>query len=63
MPAEIQSHIFEPFFTTKGVGEGKGLECEAVQRSTRRIQVNSKSEDARFQVWFPLAEASAAQPT
>ncbi len=60
---EIQSHIFEPFFTTKAVGEGTGLGLDTVQRIVRKhkgnIQVNSKPGDTRFQVFLPLADATA----
>ncbi len=60
---EVKPHIFEPFFTTKGVGEGTGLGLDTVQRIVKKhrgnIQVNSKPGDTRFQVWLPLAEASA----
>jgi signal transduction histidine kinase len=60
---EIESHIFEPFFTTKGVGEGTGLGLDTVQRIVKKhrgnIQLSSKPEDTRFQVWLPLAEIPA----
>ncbi len=60
---EIKAHIFEPFFTTKGVGEGTGLGLDTVQRIVKKhrgnIQVDSKPGDTRFQVWLPLAEATA----
>src|SRR5437763_3132313 len=60
---EVKPHIFEPFFTTTGVGEGTGLGLDTVQRIVKKhrgnIQVNSKPGDTRFQVWLPLAEASA----
>lgn len=60
---EIKSHIFEPFFTTKGVGEGTGLGLDTVQRIVKKhkgnIQVTSQPGDTRFQVWLPLADASA----
>ena len=60
---EVKSHIFEPFFTTKGVGEGTGLGLDTVQRIVKKhhgsIQVDSKPGDTRFQVWLPLANASA----
>jgi signal transduction histidine kinase len=60
---EVRSHIFEPFFTTKGVGEGTGLGLDTVQRIVKKhhgsIQVESKPGDTRFQVWLPLANASA----
>jgi signal transduction histidine kinase len=62
--AKVLPHIFEPFFTTKGVGEGTGLGLDTVQRIVRKhrghIQVNSKPGDTRFQVWLPLADASAS---
>jgi signal transduction histidine kinase len=63
IPPEIKPHIFEPFFTTKGVGEGTGLGLDTAQRIVRKhrgnIQVTSRPGDTRFQVWLPLAEASA----
>jgi signal transduction histidine kinase len=61
--ATVLPHIFEPFFTTKAVGEGTGLGLDTAQRIVRKhrgnIQVTSKPGDTRFQVWLPLAEASA----
>ena len=60
---DIKSRIFEPFFTTKGVGEGTGLGLDTVQRIVKKhrgtIQVLSNPGDTRFQIWLPLAEASA----
>jgi signal transduction histidine kinase len=60
---DIKPHIFEPFFTTKGVGEGTGLGLDTVRRIVKKhrgnIQVTSKPGDTLFQVWLPLAEASA----
>jgi len=60
---EVKPHIFEPFFTTKGVGEGSGLGLDTVQRIVKKhrgtIQVTSIPGDTRFQVWLPLAGASA----
>jgi signal transduction histidine kinase len=63
IPNEVEPHIFEPFFTTKGVGQGTGLGLDTVQRIVKKhrgnIQVSSKPGDTRFQVWLPLAGASA----
>jgi signal transduction histidine kinase len=60
---EVQPHIFEPFYTTKGVGEGTGLGLDTVKRIVKKhhgtILVNSKPGETRFQVWLPLADASA----
>jgi signal transduction histidine kinase len=60
---DVQTHIFEPFFTTKGVGEGTGLGLDTVQRIVKKhrgsIQVNSKPGETVFQVFLPLADASA----
>jgi signal transduction histidine kinase len=63
IPPDIQPHIFDPFFTTKAVGQGTGLGLDTVQRIVKKhqgnIQVNSKPGDTCFQVWLPVAEASA----
>lgn len=63
IPADVRTHIFEPFFTTKGVGQGTGLGLDTVQRIVKKhrgnIQVNSVPGQTRFEVWLPLAEASA----
>ena len=60
---EVTPHIFEPFFTTKAVGEGTGLGLDTVQRIVKKhrgnIQVNSKPGNTCFQIWLPVAEASA----
>lgn len=60
---EVEPHIFDPFFTTKGVGQGTGLGLDTVQRIVKKhrgtIQVNSKPGNTCFQVWLPVAEASA----
>ena len=60
---EVTAHIFEPFFTTKAVGEGTGLGLDTVQRIVKKhrgnIQVNSKPGNTCFQIWLPVAEASA----
>src|SRR6202522_2944009 len=59
----VQAHMFEPFFTTKGVGQGTGLGLDTVQRIVKKhrgnIQVNSAPGKTCFEVWLPLAEASA----
>jgi len=61
--AKVLPHIFDPFFTTKGVGQGTGLGLDTAQRIVRKhrgqIQVTSKPGDTRFQIWLPLAEATA----
>jgi signal transduction histidine kinase len=63
IPADVSAHIFEPFFTTKGVGQGTGLGLDTVQRIVKKhrgnIQVNSAPGKTCFEVWLPLAEASA----
>src|SRR5271170_3734000 len=63
IPADVKAHIFEPFFTTKGVGQGTGLGLDTVQRIVKKhrgnIQVNSAPGQTCFEVWLPLAEASA----
>jgi signal transduction histidine kinase len=63
IPADVRAHIFEPFFTTKGVGQGTGLGLDTVQRIVKKhrgnIQVNSVPGQTCFEVWLPLAEASA----
>jgi signal transduction histidine kinase len=63
IPADVSAHIFEPFFTTKGVGQGTGLGLDTVQRIIKKhrgnIQVHSAPGKTCFEVWLPLAEASA----
>jgi signal transduction histidine kinase len=67
IPPAILAHIFEPFYTTKGVGDGTGLGLDTAQRIVKKhrgsIQVTSKPGDTRFQVWLPMADPSAAEPT
>ncbi len=65
MPAEIRSRIFDPFFTTRGEsGCGLGLSIvDGIVRSHGgRVEVRSEpGEGACFDVWLPLAEASAPE--
>ncbi|HEY3145949.1 MAG TPA: ATP-binding protein, partial [Dongiaceae bacterium] len=66
IPPELKSRLFDPFFTTKPVGEGTGLGLSVVQGIVRDhggfIQVSNEPGDgARFDVHFPLVEASRAR--
>ena len=56
----------EPFFTTKGVGKGTGLGLSMVQglaaQSRGRLVLRSRpGEGTAAEMWFPVAEASAAR--
>lgn len=56
----------EPFFTTKGVGKGTGLGLSMVQglaaQSRGRLVLRSRpGEGTTAEMWFPVAEASAAR--
>jgi len=63
--AERAEHIFEPFFTTKGAG-GSGLGLSVVQRiagahgGLARL-ASEEGSGARFEIYLPAAQGSAAQ--
>ncbi|NJO52039.1 MAG: histidine kinase, partial [Leptolyngbyaceae cyanobacterium RM2_2_4] len=68
IPASIQSRIFEPFFTTKAMGEGSGLDLDAVSRIIRNrhqgtVSVDSQPGRTCFTVCLPLPAATAATST
>lgn len=65
IPEVIRDKIFDPFFTTKDKGEGTGLGLAVVQgiakaHKGRIVLASAQGAGARFELWLPCAECSAA---
>lgn len=60
--AELREQIFNPFFTTKKTGVGLGLSIisKIVDEHQGAIELAATPAGARFVLFFPLAERSAA---
>jgi signal transduction histidine kinase len=67
IPAELREQIFNPFVTTKKTGVGLGLSIVSRiidgHHGTIRLEVGGESQrGARFVVFFPATEETAAAP-
>jgi len=65
MAPDVQTHLFEPFFTTKEVGAGTGLGLAFVDGIVRHAKgfvtvESAPDQGTTFLVYFPVAEAGAA---
>jgi CheY-like chemotaxis protein len=65
MAPDVQAHLFEPFFTTKEVGAGTGLGLAFVDGIVRNAKgfvtvESAPGQGTTFLVYFPVAEAGAA---
>lgn len=66
IPADILPSIFEPFFSTKPQERGSGLGLSTVMGIVARaggdmVVESTPGSGTRFEIWLPLASASAAQ--